>query len=141
VSDDASGLDGAPDGADDWEASDEPTTDATPRVEEPVPHSRLVGLMAVPISRSVPIRRSTALMLVAFLGFGTLCYLYPPNPSATSGSGIPASGTGGIPGVFVPSPTTTTRPAGTTTTTVSNGATTTTTTTTSPGATTTTTAP
>ncbi|HEX7458988.1 MAG TPA: hypothetical protein VF279_00050, partial [Acidimicrobiales bacterium] len=118
MSDNVSGLDGAPDGADDWAATDAPTTGSTPRIEEPVPHSRLVGLMAVPISRSVPIRRSTVLMLVAFLGFGTLCYLYPPNSTTTSGT--PTTGSGGIPGVFVPSSTTTTttttHPSATTTT-------------------------
>ncbi|HEX7442642.1 MAG TPA: hypothetical protein VF320_02080, partial [Acidimicrobiales bacterium] len=84
MSDDASGLDGGPGEADDWEATDAPTTGSTPRIEEPVPHSRLVGLMAVPISGSVPIRRSTVLMLVAFLGFGALCFLYPPNSTTTS---------------------------------------------------------
>jgi len=143
VSDDASGLDGAPGGGDDWEATDAPTTGSTPRVEEPVPHSRLVGLMAVPISRSVPIRRSTVLMLIAFLGFGTLCYLYPPNNSTTSGTST--NGTGGIPGVFVPSATTTTtHPSATTTTTHVGGPTTTSTSSTStsrPTTTTTTTTP
>jgi hypothetical protein len=139
VSDEASGTDGAAGDADGWEATDEPTTGSTPRVEEPVPHSRLVGLMAVPISRSVPIRRSTALMLVAFLGFGTLGYLYPPKTSTTSGTGTSGStGNGVIPGVFVPATstttthpnavTTTTRPAATTTTTSTSTSSTTTTT-------------
>jgi hypothetical protein len=139
VSDEASGTDGAAGDADGWEATDEPTTGSTARVEEPVPHSRVVGLMAVPISRSVPIRRSTALMLVAFLGFGTLGYLYPPKTSTTSGTGTSGStGNGVIPGVFVPATstttthpnavTTTTRPAATTTTTSTSTSSTTTTT-------------
>jgi len=134
VSDEASAPDSAAGDADGWETSDEPTTGSTPRVEEPVPHSRLVGLMAVPISRSVPIRRSTALMLVAFLGFGTLGYLYPPKTSTTSGSGTTGStGNGVIPGVFIPatSTTSTTHPNAVTTTTRPVGPTTTTSTTTS----------
>jgi hypothetical protein len=137
VSDEPSAPDGAGGDADGWETSDEPTTGSMPRVEEPVPHSRLVGLMAVPISRSVPIRRSTALMLVAFLGFGILGYLYPPKTSTASGTGTSGStGNGVIPGVFIPATstttthpnavTTTTRPAGPTTTTSTSSSSTTT---------------
>jgi hypothetical protein len=139
VSDEASGTDGGAGDADGWEGTDEPTTGSTPRVEEPVPHSRLVGLMAVPISRSVPIRRSTALMLVAFLGFGTLGYLYPPKTSTTSGTGTSGStGNGVIPGVFIPATsTTTTHPNAVTTTTRPGAATTTTSTSTSSTTTTT----
>ena len=73
-----------------------PTTGSTPRVEEPVPHSRLVGLMAVPISRSVPIRRSTVLMLVAFLGFGTLLLPLPTEQHDDIGRRT-ATGSGGHP--------------------------------------------
>jgi len=138
VSDEASAPDDAGD-ADGWEGTDEPTTGSTPRVEGPVPHSRLVGLMAVPISRSVPIRRSTALMLVAFLGFGILGYLYPPETSTPSGTGTSGStGNGVIPGVFIPaSSTTTTHPNAATTTTGPGGPTTTTSTSTSSTTTTT----
>ena len=46
--------------------------------DEHVPHSALVGFMSVRVHRLLPIRRSTLLMVVAFLGFGTWCYLYPP---------------------------------------------------------------
>jgi len=161
MSDDASGSDGASGDTDGWDAATEPPSGSTPRVADPVPHSRLVGLMAAPVSRSVPFRRSTVLMLVAFLGFGTLTYLYPPNSSTISSP----AGTGGIPGTFIPlttpSPhpttttttsrpggpeatttsttTTTTRPTSTSTTTT-NAPVTTTTTTTSGGSTTTTSA-
>jgi hypothetical protein len=100
VSDDASGsdapgddgaADGTSDGADEWDGggtpatatTGPPTTGSTP-VVEPVPRSKLVGFMAVPITRAVPVRRSTVLMLVAFLGFGTLTYLYPPDGTASS---------------------------------------------------------
>lgn len=130
--DDATATDG-------WEASDAPTTGSTPRVREPVPHSRLVGFMAEPLARQVPFRRSTVLMLVAFLGFGTLCYLYPPTSTTTS-TGT-STGSGGIPGVFVPSATTSTTAPPTTTSTrpVGPGTTTTTTTTATTRPTTTTT--
>jgi hypothetical protein len=51
-------------------------------------HSALVGFMSVPVHPRLPIRRSTLLMVVAFVGFGTLWYLYPPaNSAAASGSG------------------------------------------------------
>ncbi len=97
----------------------------------PVPHSALVGLMAEPVARSVPIRRSTVLMLVAFVGFGILTLLYPPAPKAvttittTNPSGI-------IPGLVPATTTTTTHPPTATTTPAS-------TTTTAPSTTTTTT--
>jgi hypothetical protein len=143
VSDDASGSDG-PDGSsghtDDWDVTAEPTSGSTPRVADPVPRSRLVGLMAEPVSRAVPLRRSTVLMLVAFIGFGTLSYLFPPSGSTT---GSPAT-SGGISGTFIPLATPpTTHPATTTTTTSRPGGaeattTSTTTTTTRPISTTTT---
>ena len=46
-------------------------------------HSTLVGYMSVPVHRLLPIRRSTLLLGILFLGFGTLCYLYPPASTAT----------------------------------------------------------
>ena len=140
MSDDPGHDAGAPDDGG-WDATDAPTTGSTPRVQEPVPHSRLVGFMAEPMARWVPFRRSTVLMAVAFLGFGTLCYLYPPNAGSTS-TGT-TSGGSVIPGVFVPASTTTTtttRPPATTTTTRPVGSTSTTTTT-RPTTTTTTTRP
>ena len=50
-----------------------------------VAHSPLVGFMSVPVHRRLPIRRSTLLMAVAFVGFGTLLYFNPPDstPAAT----------------------------------------------------------
>ena len=54
--------------------------------DDEVRHSALVGFMSVPVHRRFPIRRSTLLMLVAFLGFGTLLYLYPPT-GTTTGTG------------------------------------------------------
>ena len=139
MSDDPGHDGGTPDDGG-WDATDAPTTGSTPRVQEPVPHSRLVGFMAEPMARRVPFRRSTVLMAVAFLGFGTLCYLYPPNAGSTS-TGT-TSGGSVIPGVFVPASTTTTtaRPPATTTTTRPVGSTSTTTAT-RPTTTTTTTRP
>jgi hypothetical protein len=99
-------------------------------------HSALVGYMSVPVHRLLPIRRSTLLMIILFLGFGTLCYLYPPASTATvitcKSDGTCTASTGTFSGV--PATTTTT-----TTTTVPPITTTTITTTTSPPATTTTT--
>jgi len=97
-----------------------------PEADDEVTRSRLVGLMAVPISSAVPVRRSTVLMVVAFFGLGTLMAIYPP--AAKTSVSNPNSG--GVP--IITSTTTTT----TTTTTTEPS---TTTTTTRPRATTTTT--
>ena len=85
-----------------------------------VPHSAFVGFMSVRVHRLLPIRRSTLLMAIAFLGFGTWCYFYPPY--SAPGSGTPTTV---IPGFAPPTttttttttvpPTTTTQPAATTT--------------------------
>ncbi len=83
--------------------------------EESTPHSALVGFMSVPVHRRFPIRRSTLLMAVAFLGFGTLCYLYPPGAGGTVIN--TSNGTFFIPNGTSVSTTTTTRPPATTTTT------------------------
>ena len=145
MSGDDAGHDMAPD-EDGWQATGEPTTGSTPKIQTPVPHSRLVGFMAEPLARTVPFRRSTVLMLVAFLGFGALTWIYPPTGPTPSGATSTTSG--GVPGIFVPTPTTTTtRPPATTTTqpgpTTTTGTpgttSTTTTTTTGPGSSTTTT--
>lgn len=135
---DGTGSDDVSGHAEGWDAAAEPTSGSTPRIAEPVPHSRLIGLMAEPVSRSVPLRRSTVLMVVAFLGFGTLTYLYPPNRPTNP---TPAAN-GGVSGTFIPLTTTPTpHPTTTTTTSRPGGAetTTTTTTTTRPTPTTTTT--
>ena len=125
----------------------DPTDEPTEEVPRPTgevflakaPRSALVGLMAAPLSRSVPVRRSTVLMLIGFLGFGTLMALYPPTSKPAIGT---ANGQTVIP--LVPATTTTTtRPPATTTTTRPPTTTTSTTgspTTTVPGATSTTTA-
>lgn len=111
MSGDDTGHDRGPD-EEGWHATGEPTTGSTPTVEAPVPHSRLVGFMAEPLARKLPLRRSTVLMLVAFLGFGALTWIYPPDGAAPSGT---STTSGGVPGIFVPTPTTTTRPVTTTT--------------------------
>jgi hypothetical protein len=101
----------------------------------PAPHSALVGLMAEPLSRSIRIRRSTVLMLVAFLGFGTLMYLYPPAAKSVTTSITTNSPNGIIPGLLPATTTTTTQPVATTTTSTvppRSTSTTTTTTTTKP---------
>ncbi len=90
------------------------------------PHSALVGLMAEPLSRSVPVRRSTVLMLVAFLGFGTLTLLYPPAPKPITT--ITTNNPNGIIPGILGTTTTTTHPVATTTTTTAPPVATTTTT-------------
>jgi hypothetical protein len=112
-----------------------------------VKHSALVGFMSVPVSRRLPIRRSTFLMVVAFAGFATLLYFNPPvNDSIKGGAvvngyyvpgAVPVSTTTTT--TTVPPTTTTTVPPSSTTTTVPSRSTTTTST--SPSTSTTTTVP
>ena len=82
-------------------------------------HSALVGYMSVPVHRLLPIRRSTLLMVILFLGFGTLCYLYPPASTATvitcKSDGTCTTSTGTFSGVPATT-TTTTSPSPTSTT-------------------------
>ncbi len=84
-------------------------------------HSKLVGYMSVPVHRLLPIRRSTLLLVILFLGFGTLCYLYPPASTATvitcRSDGTCTASTGTISGVPDTTSTTTTPSTTTTTTT------------------------
>ncbi len=113
---------------------DDGTDDPRPTgevAEAKVPHSALAGLMAEPVSRSVPVRRSTVLMLVAFLGFGTLMYLYPPTTKTFTT--YTTNNPNGLPTGLVPAPasTTTTAPPSTTTTTAPSASTTTSSSTTS----------
>jgi hypothetical protein len=104
-------------------------------------HSALVGFMSVPVHPRLPIRRSTLLMVVAFVGFGTLWYLYPPASSAAASGG----GRGSVclaPGLCRGSTNVTPAPTPTTTTTsppATTSTTTATTTTTAPSTSTTTT--
>lgn len=90
--------------------------------DDEVRHSPLVGFMSVPVHRRVPIRRSTLLMAVAFVGLGVLLYFNPAQTTAT----VTVRGSDGsvyqIPGAVLTSPATTT----TTTTTVPPTTTTTT---------------
>ncbi|HEY5096499.1 MAG TPA: hypothetical protein VII46_00560, partial [Acidimicrobiales bacterium] len=87
---------------------------------EEVQHSALVGFMSVPVHRRFPIRRSTLVLVVAFLGLGTLLYFNPPQADAT-GKGAVVGGYF-VPGAVAvsttttPPPTTTTVPPTTTTT-------------------------
>jgi hypothetical protein len=108
-----------------------------PQSEE-VSQSALVGFMSVPVHRRFPVRRSTLLMAVAFLGFGTLLYFNPPEASTGGAVLDTPSGSYFVPGATkTTSPTTTTLPT-TTTITRPAAASTTTTTTTRPPTTTTT---
>ncbi len=97
-------------------------------------HSALVGFMSVPVHPRFPIRRSTLLLVLAFLGFATLLYFNPPASTSTVVLHTP-SGDYEIPGATkLPASATTTT---TTTTTRPPTPTTTTTTTTYPSASTT----
>jgi hypothetical protein len=81
---------------------------------EEVQHRALVGFMSVPVHRRFPIRRSTLVLVVAFLGLGTLLYFNPPQADATGKGAV-------VGGYFVPGAvavSTTTTPPPTTTTTV-----------------------
>jgi hypothetical protein len=105
---------------------------SAPRAQPPAPdpsdekHSKLVGYMSVPVYRLLPIRRSTLLLIILFLGFGTLCYLYPPASTATvitcRSDGTCTASTGTVSGVPITSTTTTTAPPSTTTTTTTHPA-------------------
>ncbi len=116
------------------DAQEHPATDAQEEVPNPTgevilakpPHSALVGLMAEPVSRSIPVRRSTVLMLVGFIGFGTLMYLYPP-ATKTVTTITTNSPDGIIPGLIPATTTTTHPPTPTTETTVPSTPTTSTT--------------
>ncbi len=98
-------------------------------------HSALVGFMSVPVHPRFPIRRSTLLLVLAFLGFATLLYFNPPASTSTVVLHTPSGdyeipGATKLPASAATTTTTTTRPPTPSTTT-------TTTTTTYPSATTT----
>lgn len=96
--------------------------------------SPLVGFMSVPVNSRLPIRRSTLLMVVAFIGLGTLLYFNPPQSTATGAVVHTPNGDFFVPGAtkvddsttttVPPTTTTTTRPVATTTTTGKPAATT-----------------
>ena len=115
---------GADDGVDDPAGSSgirAPWARRDPAKEDEVRHSALVGFMSVPVHRRFPVRRSTLIMVVAFIGFGTLLYLYPASSTSTGAVVHTNNGTFFVPGATPVTPsttsTTTTRPATTTTTT------------------------
>ncbi len=78
-------------------------------------HSKLVGYMSVPVHRLLPIRRSTLLMIVAFIGFGILLHTYPPQNATATNAGTFIKGADGQE-YFVPSATKVSIPTTTTTT-------------------------
>jgi hypothetical protein len=81
-------------------------------------YSGMVGFMSVPVHPRLPIRRSTLLMVVAFLGLGTLLYFNPPQSTATGVVVHTSNGDFFLPGATrVDTSTTTTVPPTTTTTT------------------------
>ncbi len=85
-----------------------------------VKHSALVGFMSVPVSRRLPIRRSTFLMVVAFAGFATLLYFNPPvNDSIKGGAVVNGYYVPGAVPVSTTTTTTTVPPTTTTTTSIS----------------------
>ncbi len=92
--------------------------------QDEIRHSALVGFMSVPVGRRFPLRRSTVLMAVAFVGLATVLYFNPPaSTSAPSGGAV----VGGyyVPGATPVSTTTTSTTSTTTTTTPPTAATTT----------------
>jgi hypothetical protein len=131
VSDDESGSgpeeegEGAEGGATDTGSLSTPRARAPWERKDPndeVKHSALVGFMSVPVARRFPLRRSTLVMAVAFIGLATLLYFNPPQSSTNTGSGVVLHTPQGD--VFVPNAapvntttTTTTAPPPTTTTT------------------------
>ena len=83
--------------------------DERPDAEDPGRGDRqspLAGFMSVPVHPRFPLRRSTVLMAVAFAGFATLLYLYPPETTAVTHTTVPP---------VAPTTTTTTAPPTTTT--------------------------
>jgi len=133
------------------------------RIGERPPRSGLAGSMRRPVSRAIRIRRSTVVLVVAFLVCGGLSLWFPPAAKVTAGTGSGSDLPGILPAVTTttttstvppattaPPPTsassvksttsTSTTPRSTTTTSTTRSTTTTTTTTTLPsvGATTTT---
>jgi hypothetical protein len=60
-----------------------PETSFPVRATAEVMHSPLVGFFSAPLHRRIPVRRSTVVLLVGFLGFGSLLYLHPPRTSTT----------------------------------------------------------
>lgn len=84
--------------------------------DEDLKHSKLVGYMSVPVHRLLPIRRSTLLMIVAFIGFGILLHLYPPQSTTATNNGTFFKGADGQL-YFDPSATKVSIPTTTTTTT------------------------
>jgi hypothetical protein len=81
----------------------------TQRGRERARRRGLRGFMGRPVTKALRVRRSTVLMVVAFLGFGALTLEYPPKSTTTPKDG---SGTFVIPGVTPSSTTTTTSPSG-----------------------------
>jgi hypothetical protein len=77
-----------------------------PDEADEVQHSALVGFMSVPVGRRFPLRRSTLVLVVAFLGLGTVLYFNPPQ-SDTVGKGAVVNGYY-VPGAVPVSTTTTT---------------------------------
>jgi hypothetical protein len=148
VSDDDGTGDGPADEGSEGVAAGIAATGVPPPALPADEQSALVGLMSAPVSRSIGIRRSTMLLVVGFLGFGTLLLEYPPAPGPVV-TVVPVSTPGTVTATTSttlppPTTTTTTRPRAVTTTTRVGGGTTTTrpsttTTTTAVGSTTTTT--
>lgn len=121
---------GADDGADDTAGTPgsfgssgirAPWAKRDPAKEDEDRHSALVGFMSVPVHRRFPVRRSTLIMAVAFIGLGTLLYLFPASSTSTGVVVHTNNGTFFVPGATPVNPstttttTTTTRPHTTTT--------------------------
>jgi hypothetical protein len=73
-------------GPEDGSAEPGETTGSTVADGAPT-HSALVGFMSVPVHRRFPIRRSTLLMAVAFVGLAVLLYFNPPQSDAQAAAG------------------------------------------------------
>ena len=92
--------------------------------QDEVRHSALVGFMSVRVGRRFPLRRSTILMAVAFVGLATLLYFNPPTSDSTPSGGAVVGGFY-VPGATPVSTTTTTTTLPPSTTTSSPSTTTT----------------
>jgi len=81
------------------------------RIGERPPRSGLAGSMRRPVSRAIRIRRSTVVLVVAFLVCGGLSLWFPPAAKVTAGTGSGSDLPGILPAVTTTTTTSTVPPA------------------------------